>query len=175
MNSNGNFVRQLTICRAIASCPLPGCPLSPMTANLTESALFGSRRSCPAMESGRPTTRSTATKKRRMIVPPWLRSDRVQDVVDDEVSGRIEQQQMLADDAVLERRRQRRQRDEHLCRDRRQRLVFRILRIDLERHRARGRRVVLEDRLRVAAVLALQLGLEQPSEFRANLGGKNLA
>src|SRR5688500_7399946 len=104
-----------------------------MTANLTESALFGSRSSCPPIESGRPTTRSTATNKRRMIVPPWLRDNRVQDVVDDKVSGGVEQQQMLADDAVLDRRRKRRQGDEQRGRHGRQRLALRPFRVDLER------------------------------------------
>ena len=84
------------------------------------------------------------------------------------IRRRVEQQQVLADDAVFERRGERRQCEQKIRRHRRQRLVFRILRVDLERHRPRRRRVVLEDRFRVTTLFALQLGREETTEHGAD-------
>src|SRR5688572_11924846 len=97
-NSNGNRVRHAAICLATAFCPVPGWPLSPMTANFTEPSLFGSRSSCAASDGSVPS-RSARTTNRRMMSLRLTRNG-VQDVVDNEIRLRIEQQQMLADDAV---------------------------------------------------------------------------
>jgi hypothetical protein len=45
-SSNGKRSRHFAICAAIAACPVPGSPLSPIAANLSELGLFGRRRSC---------------------------------------------------------------------------------------------------------------------------------
>src|SRR5688500_10750930 len=151
----------------MAVCPVPGWPLSPMTANFTDPALFGSRSSCAASD-GSVTSRIARTANRRMM-SLRLSRDRVQDVVDDEVCFGVEQQQMLANDAVFERRRQGRQREQQARRHRRLGLILRIFRVYLEGHAAGCRRVVLEDGFRVAAVFALQLRRQETTKHRANL------
>ena len=67
-------VRHAAICRAMPVWPLLGCPLSPMTANFSEPALFGSRSSCPLAGRGSPINNRTKIAARYIVVPPRSRS-----------------------------------------------------------------------------------------------------
>src|SRR5436190_5670220 len=146
-NSNGNWLRVAVSCFATASWCLSPVPVSPMTANFTEPALFGSvslpdagaaagadevRWSCAAIDGvEHATATSTGTNRyaRRMFSPLL---NRVRHEVDDDVRLDVADDQVLPDDAVLELLGQLRQVHEHLGRRGRQRRLRRVDRVHLE-------------------------------------------
>src|SRR6267378_3736015 len=100
-----------------------------MTANFTEPSFIGSFRSCAGTETVNPMSTSIDTSKRR-ISPPALLSY-VRNEVDDDVRLHVAQDQVLVDDAVLELFGELRKAHQDVGRGRRQRVAFRVRRIDL--------------------------------------------
>src|SRR5688572_28021748 len=130
-------------------------PLSPMTANLRVSfGLFGRVRSWAARPPVSTSVRANRVRREgcvRMDRPLLLRN-RIQHVIHNQVGLHIQQQQVLSSEPVLNVLGQRRKRQQDVEWNSRQRHVFRVLRIHLERHFLGRGRVVLDGRFVVGRV-----------------------
>ena len=108
-----------------------------MTANFTEPSLLGRRNCCPA---GCPRQSGQLKRKNQNEATHGddlsLGDDRVEDVVNDQIGRRVDQQQVLADHSVLEGRVERGSVSRSLRWHARQRLTLGILRVDREWHRS---------------------------------------
>jgi hypothetical protein len=134
---------------------------------------FGKCNVIEVPATGRLISRSAMMATQRMTF--LLCGTHVQHVVDDQIRFRIQEQQMLADNPVLERRRQRWEVQQQVGRHTGPWLVLRVLGVDLERHGARRGGVVLQHRPGVASVFAFQLRRQQALEDGPHRGREDVA
>src|SRR3954451_16107428 len=155
-SSYGNRPCQLAICSAMSYCRFSPLPLSPMTANLRESGLFGNSRSCAgaaatalgaraasadvtvagpagatlAQQTIATSAQTGAHELRQRTRITLFSGNRTLDEVRNDVRVRIEQDQVRAEEPVFQLRRQLRQPREHARRDRRKRNLVGVPAVD---------------------------------------------
>src|SRR5687768_6850959 len=128
-----------------------------MTANRSvPSALLGRVRSCAAAAAASAaTTDRTATNDLYVRMVILESRNRVEHVVDNQITLRAQKNQMFADDSVLQIFRQRRQCLQNVGRHGRERDILGILAVYFERDLRGLRRVLFDDRFVLDSVWSL--------------------